>query len=174
MARKGTTKHLSEKQEKSVAESMGGKTVIASGALWGCKGDVRTSKYLIECKTTEKDSYKLEQKILAKIAREAIKDSLRTPLLVVDIMNNRFVAFRTKDCILKGSLIFKLFNIKVVDTLVKNRSITMDYKLYLKPLIKSGEGLAFSVHNYRLVPETWILVSEESFLKNEKVLYEVM
>ena len=158
MARKGTTKYKSNKQEKDVAKILGGKTVMASGSLWQAKGDVRTSRYLVECKTTDKDFYKLEQKILAKIAKEAIKDGLRSPLLVFDCKNERFVVFR----------------IKVIDTLVKGRSISLSYKEDLKSLNKNENAIGFSVHNYRLVPETWFLVSEEVFLKNERVLYEVM
>lgn len=174
MARKGTTKYKSNKQEKDVAKILGGKTVMASGSLWQAKGDVRTSRYLVECKTTDKDFYKLEQKILAKIAKEAIKDGLRSPLLVFDCKNERFVAFRIKDCSLKASLIFKLFKVNVIDTLVKGRSISLSYKEDLKSLNKNENAIGFSVHNYRLVPETWFLVSEEVFLKNERVLYEVM
>ena len=141
MARKGTTKYKSNKQEKDVAKILGGKTVMASGSLWQAKGDVRTSKYLVECKTTDKDFYKLEQKILAKIAKEAIKDGLRSPLLVFDCKNERFVVFRIKDCSLKASLIFKLFKVKVIDTLVKGRSIALDYKEDLKSLNKNENAI---------------------------------
>ena len=154
MARKGTTKYKSNKQEKDVAKILGGKTVMASGSLWQAKGDVRTSKYLVECKTR--------------------KDGLRSPLLVFDCKNERFVVFRIKDCSLKASLIFKLFKVKIIDTLVKGRSISLSYKEDLKSLNKNENAIGFSVHNYRLVPETWFLVSEEVFLKNERVLYEVM
>ena len=81
MASKNTTKYLSNKQEKQVAKDIGGKTVIASGSLWGMKGDCRSDKYLIECKTTQKKSYRLTTETWEKINYEAIRDGLRTPVL---------------------------------------------------------------------------------------------
>ena len=80
MAVRGTTKYHSNKQEKRVADELGGKTVIGSGSLWGAKGDVRTEDYLIECKTTKKTSYPLSADTWLKIEREATRDGLRIPV----------------------------------------------------------------------------------------------
>ena len=85
MAKKGTTKYKSNLQEKSVAKQFGGKQVIASGALWFAHSDVRNDKFLIECKTTEKDYYSLTAKVWEKIEQEAIRDHLRIPLMVIDL-----------------------------------------------------------------------------------------
>ena len=85
MAKKGTTKYKSNKQEKKVAKLFSGKTVIASGALWFASSDVKSDKFLIECKTTEKDRFIVKAEIWEKICSEAIKDGFRIPLLVVDI-----------------------------------------------------------------------------------------
>lgn len=85
MAKKGTTKYKSDLQEKQVSKDVEGVTVIASGALWGSKGDVRTDTMLIECKTTEKLEYRLTLKVWDKIRREAIKDGLRTPVMCVEL-----------------------------------------------------------------------------------------
>lgn len=92
-------KKKSQLQEKSVAKDLDAKTVIASGALWGSKGDVRHEDFLVECKTTEKSSYSLTMKVWEKIEKEAIKDGLRTPLMCVDTENGkyRFAVFREKD-----------------------------------------------------------------------------
>lgn len=90
------TKRTSVKQEKSVAKELDGKTTVASGALWGAKGDVRNSKFLIECKTTAKDYYVFTAKVWNKICREALKDHLREPLLIIDLNNDpkkRYVVF---------------------------------------------------------------------------------
>lgn len=89
-------KKISQKQEKSVAKELGAKTVVASGALWNAKGDVRNAQYLVECKTTEKDYYTITSKVWEKICKEALKDGMRTPLLVIDLHNNhkeRYVCF---------------------------------------------------------------------------------
>ena len=45
------TRFYSNKQEKKVAKSLGGKQVPNSGATPYQKGDVQTSQFLIECKT---------------------------------------------------------------------------------------------------------------------------
>ena len=98
MAKKGTTKYKSNKQEKEVAKLFGGKQVIASGSLWFADSDVRSDKYLIECKTTEKDYYTLTAKVWEKIQEEAIQDHMRTPLMVIDLKDtDRYVVFRPKD-----------------------------------------------------------------------------
>lgn len=97
MAKKGTTKYKSNLQEKSVAKQFGGKQVVASGALWFAHSDVRNDKFLIECKTTEKDYYPLTAKVWEKIEEEAIKDRGRTPLMIIDVEDrDRLVVFNPK------------------------------------------------------------------------------
>ena len=98
MPKKGTTKYKSNKQEKSVAKQFGGRQVIASGSLWFADSDVRNDKFLIECKTTEKDYYTLTAKVWEKIEREAIKDRGRIPLMIIDLEDkDRMVVFKPKD-----------------------------------------------------------------------------
>ena len=87
-------KRRSQKQEKSVAKSFNAKPTIASGAIWFQKGDVRSKAFLIECKTTLKSSYSVKVDVWEKIESEAIKDGLRTPLLIIDLEDKeRFVVF---------------------------------------------------------------------------------
>ena len=89
-----TIKRRSQKQEKSVAKSFNARPTVASGALWGMKGDVRNDKFLIECKTTEKDYYSITTKVWEKIEDEALKDRMRTPLLIIDLQDtDRYVVF---------------------------------------------------------------------------------
>lgn len=89
-----TVKRRSQKQEKSVAKSFNARPTVASGALWGMKGDVRNDKFLIECKTTEKDYYSITTKVWEKIEEEALKDRMRTPLLIIDLQDtDRYVVF---------------------------------------------------------------------------------
>jgi len=83
--RKDSSKYYSSKQEKKVAKELKGKTVVASGALWGSKGDVRSNEYLVECKTTSKSFYSLTKNVWDKIEKEAIKDGLRTPVMCIDL-----------------------------------------------------------------------------------------
>lgn len=93
-----TVKRRSQKQEKSVAKDFNAKVTVASGALWGMKADVRNDKFLIECKTTEKDYYSLTAKVWEKIEQEAIRDHLRIPLMVIDLKDkDRVIVFRPQD-----------------------------------------------------------------------------
>ena len=91
-------KKKSQLQEKSVAKDLNAKTVVASGALWGSKGDVRHDEFLVECKTTEKPFYSLTMKVWEKIEKEAVRDGLRIPLMCLDINNgeDRYAVFLEK------------------------------------------------------------------------------
>lgn len=81
-------KKKSQIQERSVAKDLNAETVIASGALWGSKGDVRSDKLLVECKTTDKSWYSLSLPIWKKIEQEAIHDGLRIPVMCIEVTNN--------------------------------------------------------------------------------------
>lgn len=89
-------KKKSQKQEKRVACALNGKTTIASGALDFQKADVRTDKYLVECKYTDKDFYSLKTSIWEKIRNEAIKDGLRIPLMQIEL-NGGSIGFAVLD-----------------------------------------------------------------------------
>lgn len=78
-------KKKSQKQENQVAFDLGGKVTIASGALYFQKADVRTDKYLVECKYTDKGFYSLTTKTWEKIRSEAIKDGLRIPVMQIEL-----------------------------------------------------------------------------------------
>lgn len=87
----------SQRQEKSVAKKFKGSLTVGSGSKWFSKGDVRTDKFLIECKTTFKDYYTLTSKVWEKIEREADLDGMRIPLMVIDLIDrDRVVVFKTK------------------------------------------------------------------------------
>ena len=89
-------KKMSEAHERFIAESLNGKTTIASGALWMAKSDVVTSLYQIECKATRKNYYILKSKIVEKIRGEALKSG-RIPLLAIRCSLGDFILFRVYD-----------------------------------------------------------------------------
>ena len=68
-----STRYFSDKQEKRVAKRVGGKQVSNSGATSFSKGDVRTSDWLIECKTctSPKSSMSIKKAWLEKNEEEA-------------------------------------------------------------------------------------------------------
>ena len=90
-------KKKSKRQEDRTAKDFGGKTQIASGALWGSKGDARTDEFLIENKFTDKEYYTLKYAIWDKIKVEALKDSLRVPMLQLDIQDKQYVIMEIWD-----------------------------------------------------------------------------
>ena len=86
----------SQKQERSLAKSLGGRTVPASGAFWSRKGDVRTNDLLVEAKTTQAASYSLKKAIWDKIRREALLDG-RIPVLAIQIQGRNLVVLDEED-----------------------------------------------------------------------------
>ncbi len=92
-------KKLSRKQELVVAKELNGNAVIASGALYTMKGDVRNDLLLVECKTTKNGYYSLTLNVWEKIAKEALQDGMRTPVMQINLKNGdkRFAVFSSKD-----------------------------------------------------------------------------
>ena len=84
MARSNEQKR-SRRQEHITAKEINGRTTPASGSRWYSKGDIRSDKFLIECKTTTKDSYRLTAKAWEKIYKEALRDGLREPVMRIDL-----------------------------------------------------------------------------------------
>jgi hypothetical protein len=64
----------SRRQEKTVARSLGGRTIAGSGSGWAVKNDVRTADWSIECKTTSKKSYTLTNDALIAAEKHALLD----------------------------------------------------------------------------------------------------
>lgn len=93
----------SRQQETRVASAVaGGRRVVASGSLPSMKGDVRSTRWLVECKTTLAASYGLSLKVLLKIEREAIIAS-KVPVLQVDIKGRRYVVMTYEDWLLMNN-----------------------------------------------------------------------
>ena len=90
-------KRKAKAQEARTAKECGGRVTPASGALEGCKGDVRTADYLIENKFTDEEFYKLELAIWKKIEKEALRDSLRTPVMQIDVQDLSLVLMSLND-----------------------------------------------------------------------------
>lgn len=78
-------KRISAKQEKRLAQDLGGKTQPASGALKHAKGDVRAvGEVRAEAKYTSKSSYQLKLAELEKIVGEAGLERAVLQLCFVD------------------------------------------------------------------------------------------
>ena len=68
-----STRYYSNRQEKQIAKSLGGKQVANSGATSFHKGDAKTEQFLIEAKTVtkHKDSFAIKLAWLLKNKEEA-------------------------------------------------------------------------------------------------------
>lgn len=69
---KNSTRYYSNRQEKQVAKSIGGRQTSNSGATKFVKGDILTDDFLIECKTTltPKKSFAIKKEWLDKNRQE--------------------------------------------------------------------------------------------------------
>ena len=81
---KRTPKQRSVRQERRIAQDLGGRTTPASGARWGARRDVRSDAWLVEAKTTGQRSYRVEEKDLDFLKRQAYRLG-RTPAYVVEL-----------------------------------------------------------------------------------------
>lgn len=86
----------SQKQERRLAKTLEGTPTAASGAFWSRKGDVRSSRLLVEAKTTEKASYSIKKEIWEKIRKEALLDG-RMPVLAIQIQDRNLVVIDEED-----------------------------------------------------------------------------
>ena len=83
--RKHKAANYSPKQERRVADLVGGKNTPASGAK-EIKGDIRLKGLLrIECKATEKPEYVLTHKVIDKIKEQALTCA-ELPCVQVDFL----------------------------------------------------------------------------------------
>lgn len=74
----------SRSQERRVARDLGGRVTPGSGNQWHAKNDVRAPGWSVECKTTEKESYRLKAADLRAAEREALLNN-RDMCFVVEI-----------------------------------------------------------------------------------------
>lgn len=119
LAKRGTTKFRSNLQEKQVAEELNGRVQIASGAL-DDKADVRTDKFLVECKTTEKFYYALSANIWNKVYKEANKLGL-CPVMCVHTNDTDSIYSADRYCILrKEDFDYFLFSSETSEDLIPN------------------------------------------------------
>lgn len=136
-------KKISRKQELVVAKELNGNAVIASGALYTMKGDVRNDLLLVECKTTKNDYYSLTLNVWEKIAKEALQDGMRTPIMQVNLKNGdkRLAVFNAEE--FEGTFSFNLdeltvykksFRItkEIIINIGRYKLVIIDWEIFLK------------------------------------------
>lgn len=83
-------KARSKAQEMRLAAVLGGRRVPGSGSL-GAPGDVRTAKFLLQCKVTGQKTLRIDVADVEKIAREAAYEA-KCPMMAfqLDAIGDRF------------------------------------------------------------------------------------
>jgi hypothetical protein len=63
------------RSENRLSKVLGGRLTPASGAMDGAKGDIRLSEFLLEAKSTTRDSFSVDYGHLAKIRAESLTNN---------------------------------------------------------------------------------------------------
>lgn len=96
--------------EKSLAHRLGGELTTASGATDRDKGDVKLErkerKFLIESKSTQKDSMSVKLEWLHKIYQEALETN-KTPAFAISFTNDHGIVEKRGVWIAVPELVFK-------------------------------------------------------------------
>jgi len=79
-----TNHERSKKQEKRIAEDVGGKRQPASGSRWGCKRDIVSPRLLIEAKTTRSAKQAVSIKDLHFLTKQAYQQG-KIPAYVIEL-----------------------------------------------------------------------------------------
>ena len=78
-------KTRSQRQENRLANSEGGQAQNNSGRFWRWKRDGKLFQFLVECRTTEKESYRIEAKEWKAIERHANQTPGSVAAMQIDI-----------------------------------------------------------------------------------------
>ena len=77
-----------KKQEKEIADRVGGKVSKASGAFYQ-KADVRKLGVVrIECKSTSKKSFRVDEKMIDKLEKDCFGAN-EIPIIAIEILNGK-------------------------------------------------------------------------------------
>jgi hypothetical protein len=87
------------KKENQDAKDFHGKRTPRSGGLWSFKGDIKSDRFLIESKQTEKKGFTITKKLWNKIYQEAI-ESRKLPLLSIQIDDVDIVVLDKNDLLM--------------------------------------------------------------------------
>lgn len=83
-------------QEETLATKLDGRRVAGSGNQPGLKGDVKTSRWLIEAKQSSGTRFSLTLGLLRKIELEAIR-AHRAPVMVIEMAGRSYAVLKLED-----------------------------------------------------------------------------
>jgi hypothetical protein len=76
-----------QKQEKEIAGKMKGKRTKQSGGGYQ-KGDVKSDKFIIECKCTKFKSFSITERLLDKLEKDSF-GSEKVPVICIDLEDGK-------------------------------------------------------------------------------------
>ena len=89
-----------KKQEKEIADKIGGKVSKASGAGGYQKADVRKFGVVrIECKSTSKKSFRVDEKMIDKLERDCFGAN-EIPIIAIEILSGKRKCYVIRDYVL--------------------------------------------------------------------------
>ena len=74
--------------ESRLSKTLGGRLTPASGALEGAKGDIKLEDFILEAKSTTRDSFSVSYSQLAKIKAESLSSDKAPGLTVSFVTGN--------------------------------------------------------------------------------------
>jgi hypothetical protein len=89
---------LSDRQEKRLASSFGGRVNPGSGSSWRRRQDVRTDKFLIEAKRTGKTQITVKASDWKQLLHHALTED-KVPVMALDLDGKHYVMVLEDDWI---------------------------------------------------------------------------
>jgi hypothetical protein len=91
-----TNKQLADRLEARIAMDIGGRVMPASGSRWGARRDIKSTKWLVEAKTTKQVYHRIISRDLEFLQKQAYGIGL-TPAFVVEFQREGLVALIPND-----------------------------------------------------------------------------
>ena len=91
-----TNKQLADRLEADIAMDIGGRVMPASGSRWGARRDIKSTKWLVEAKTTKQGYHRIISRDLQFLQKQAYQLGL-TPAFVVEFQREGRVALIPND-----------------------------------------------------------------------------
>jgi len=88
----------SKLQERKAAKDYGGTVTPGSGNGWMKKADIHSGKFLVECKTTTKQSYSIKLADLLKLYYQSVIEN-KYPVFEIDFDGSQYVVLDKSDFI---------------------------------------------------------------------------
>ena len=92
--------------ERRLSKTIGGRLTPASGAVDGAKGDIRFNDFLLEAKSTTRDSFSVDYRQLAKIKAESLSND-KAPGLTVSFVTGNGVPRQSGEWVLIPLSLFR-------------------------------------------------------------------